>query len=48
MNSPPFVRSRIDISFNPDSKIVAEQMAGFHWITVYGDYLSVGDPESVG
>jgi hypothetical protein len=32
-------RSQIDISYDPDSKKVAEQMAGFHWITVYGDYL---------
>ncbi len=32
-------RSQIDISFDCDSKIVAEQMPGFHWITVYGDYL---------
>jgi hypothetical protein len=32
-------RSQIDISFDCDSNKVAEQMAGFHWITVYGDYL---------
>ncbi len=32
-------RSQIDISFDCDSKKVAEQMPGFHWITVYGDYL---------
>jgi hypothetical protein len=32
-------RSQIDISFNCDSKTVAEQMPGFHWITVYGDYI---------
>jgi len=32
-------RSQIDVSFNCDSKIVAERMPGFHWITVYGDYL---------
>jgi L-fucose isomerase-like protein len=32
-------RSQIDISFDCDNKIVAEQMPGFHWITVYGDYL---------
>jgi len=32
-------RSQIDISFECDSKLVAEQMPGFHWITVYGDYL---------
>jgi hypothetical protein len=32
-------RSQIDISFDCDSRKVAEQMAGFHWITVYGDYI---------
>ena len=32
-------RSQIDISFECDSKTVAEQMPGFHWITVYGDYM---------
>jgi hypothetical protein len=32
-------RSQIDISFTCESKLVAEQMPGFHWITVYGDYM---------
>ena len=32
-------RSQIDISFECDSKLVAEQMPGFHWVTVYGNYL---------
>jgi hypothetical protein len=32
-------RSQIDISYSCDSRKVAEQMPGFHWITVYGDYL---------
>ncbi|MCX6256267.1 MAG: sugar isomerase [Bacteroidia bacterium] len=32
-------RSQIDIRFSCDSKLVAEQMPGFHWMTVYGDYL---------
>ena len=32
-------RSQIDIGFNCDSRKVAEKMPGFHWITVYGDYL---------
>lgn len=32
-------RSQIDISFDCDSKTVAEQMPGFHWITAYGDYI---------
>jgi len=31
-------RSQIDVSYNCDSRIVAEKMPGFHWITVYGDY----------
>ena len=31
-------RSQIDISYNCESKKVAEIMPGFHWITVYGDY----------
>lgn len=33
-------RSQIDISFDCDSKYVAEQMPGFHWITAYGDYMN--------
>jgi hypothetical protein len=40
--SNPFLdicRSQIDISFDCDSKKVAERMPGFHWITVYGDYM---------
>ena len=32
-------RSQIDISFECNSKLVAEQMPGFHWVTVYGDYI---------
>ena len=32
-------RSQIDIKFECDSKQVAEKMPGFHWITVYGDYM---------
>jgi hypothetical protein len=32
-------RSQIDISYDCDSITVAEQMPGFHWITVYGDYM---------
>ncbi len=32
-------RSQIDIRFDYDSRKVAEQMPGFHWITVYGDYM---------
>ncbi len=33
-------RSQIDISYECDSKSVAEKMPGFHWITVYGDYIN--------
>ena len=32
-------RSQIDISYGCSSKTVAEKMPGFHWNTVYGDYL---------
>jgi hypothetical protein len=32
-------RSQIDVNFECNSKMVAEQMPGFHWITVYGDYI---------
>ena len=32
-------RSQIDISFTCESKLVAEKMPGFHWVTVYGDYI---------
>ena len=32
-------RSQIDIGYNYDSRKVAELMPGFHWITVYGDYM---------
>lgn len=32
-------RSQIDVSFTCDSRKVAEEMPGFHWITAYGDYL---------
>jgi hypothetical protein len=32
-------RSQIDISYECSSRTVAEKMPGFHWITVYGDFL---------
>jgi hypothetical protein len=32
-------RSQIDVKYDCESKKVAENMPGFHWITVYGDYL---------
>lgn len=31
-------RSQIDIRFACDSKLLAERMPGFHWMTGYGDY----------
>jgi len=35
----PICRAQIDIQYKPDSLLVAERMPGFHWMTVYGDYL---------
>jgi len=35
----PICRSQIDIQFKADSRVVAENMPGFHWMTIYGDYL---------
>lgn len=35
----PICRTQINISFDCDSLLLAEKMPGFHWITVYGDYL---------
>jgi len=32
-------RSQIDIRFACDSKLLAERMPGFHWMTCYGDYM---------
>jgi hypothetical protein len=32
-------RSQIDVKFSCDSRKVAEEMPGFHWITAYGDYI---------
>lgn len=32
-------RAQIDIRFACDSKILAERMPGFHWMTCYGDYM---------
>ncbi len=32
-------RSQIDIRFSCDSKLLAERMPGFHWMTCYGDYM---------
>ncbi len=41
--SNPFLdicRSQVDISYECDSLKVAERMPGFHWITVYGNYMN--------
>ena len=35
----PICRSQIDIRFTCDSLKLAERMPGFHWMTVYGDYM---------
>lgn len=35
----PICRSQIDIRFTAPSLTVAEKMPGFHWMTIYGDYL---------
>jgi hypothetical protein len=35
----PICRSQIDVKFECDSNLLAEHMKGFHWMTVYGDYL---------
>jgi hypothetical protein len=35
----PICRSQIDVKFTGDSHKLAERMPGFHWMTIYGDYL---------
>ncbi len=35
----PICRTQINISYDCDDLLLAEKMPGFHWITVYGDYL---------
>ena len=35
----PICRSQIDVRFKAPAETVAERMPGFHWMTVYGDYL---------
>jgi len=36
----PICRSQIDVKMEADSTEVAEEMRGFHWMLVYGDYLN--------
>ncbi|MBN2474217.1 MAG: hypothetical protein JXB62_06400 [Pirellulales bacterium] len=35
----PICRAQIDIRFDCDTDAVAERMPGFHWMTIYGNYL---------
>ncbi len=35
----PICRSQIDVRFSAAAETVAERMPGFHWMTVYGNYL---------
>ena len=35
----PICRTQINISYGCDDQLLARKMPGFHWITVYGDYL---------
>ncbi len=35
----PICRTQVNISYDCDDLLLAEKMPGFHWITVYGDYL---------
>jgi hypothetical protein len=35
----PICRSQIEVTFACDSRTMAERMPGFHWMTLYGDYL---------
>jgi hypothetical protein len=35
----PICRSQIDVCFPCSSQLLAERMPGFHWMTVYGDWL---------
>ncbi len=35
----PICRSQIDIKYTCDDKLLADRMPGFHWMTIYGDYI---------
>jgi L-fucose isomerase-like protein len=35
----PICRSQIDVKLHCDCDLLAERMPGFHWMTIYGDYL---------
>jgi len=36
----PICRSQIDVELEADAATVTEEMRGFHWMLVYGDYLN--------
>jgi len=35
----PICRCQIDIKFTCPDQVLAERMPGFHWMTIYGDYI---------
>ena len=35
----PICRSQIVVRYSCTDRLLAEQMRGYHWITIYGDYL---------
>ena len=35
----PICRCQIDIKFTCPDHVLAERMPGFHWMTIYGDYM---------
>jgi hypothetical protein len=35
----PICRSQIDVTYDVPDEVLVENMRGFHWETVYGDYL---------
>jgi hypothetical protein len=35
----PICRSQIDIKIACPDQVLAEKMCGFHWMTIYGDYM---------
>mgnify|MGYP001241977901 CR=1 FL=1 len=35
----PICRSQIDVRYACDDKVLADRMPGFHWMTIYGDYI---------
>ncbi len=34
----PICRSQLEVKFDVDSRVLAERLRGFHWMTCYGDY----------